>query len=404
MKILFVSDTYYPHLNGVYYFVCRIAPLLQAKGHEVAVIAPSENRKFELKKIDGIDVYCMPSLPLLYYPKLRFPIPILLELRLSKLIKKIKPDVIHIQDHFILSKAVVRVNEKMHIPLIGTNHFMPENLTALFKNKILKKMIENSMWSRFSYVFNKASAVTTPTETGAKLIRPRLNNKVVVISSGINLKEYNPYGDTNKIKAKYNLTDKPILLFVGRLDPEKHIDEIVQAVAIAVKMIDFNFVIVGKGVKKLALEQLAEKLNIKEKVIFTGFVPDEELPYFYKLSHCFAIASTAELLSLATLQAMASGLPIIAVKAGALVELVKDKENGFLYKAGDISDMAIHIINIFSNNKCYNQMSQQSIALSLQHDINQTANLFEKLYENNCRREIKMLNGAETQMVINSSY
>lgn len=402
MRILFVSETYYPHLNGVYYFVCRIAPLLQAKGHEVIVIAPSENKKFTFRQIDGIGVYSIPSLPLLYYPKLRFPIPVLLQSRLSKLIKSIKPDIIHIQDHFILSKAVVRVNEKLRIPLVATNHFMPENLTALFKNKTLKKIIERSMWSRFSYVFNKASTVTTPTETGALLIRPKLKNKVLAISSGINLEEFNPRGNTYKIREKYGLPDKPILLFVGRLDPEKHIEEIVGAVAIATKIIDFNFVIVGKGVNRIALEQLAEKLNIKQKVIFTGFVPDEDLPFIYKLSHCFAIASTAELLSLATLQAMASGLPIIAVEAGALVELVKNNGNGYLYQSGDIRGMATHIINIFSNNSRYNGMSEKSVALSLQHDIKETAMAFEKLYETSCPREIKMWKGGGTQKIVNN--
>ena len=90
MKILFVSETYYPHLNGVYYFVCRVAPLLQQKGHQVAVIAPSENIHFAKKKINNIDVYVMPSLPLLYYPKLRFPIPVLLQSRIKDLIKKNK--------------------------------------------------------------------------------------------------------------------------------------------------------------------------------------------------------------------------------------------------------------------------------------------------------------------------
>ena len=384
MRILFVSETYYPHLNGVYYFVCRLAPLLQKKGHQVAVIAPSENIDFTQKKIDNIDVYGMPSLPLLYYPKLRFPVPVLLQFRIKNVIKKFNPDVIHIQDHFILSKAVVMVNKKLNIPVVGTNHFMPENLTALFQNKTVKKLIESSMWSRFADVFNHAASVTTPTETGACLIRPKLNKKVIAISSGINLQEFNPFGKTDKIKEKYSLPGKPILLFVGRLDPEKHVDEILYAVAMALKEIDFYFVVVGKGVKKAALQNLAAELNIKDKVIFTGFVPEEDLPYLYKLSHCFIIASTAELLSLATLQAMASALPVIAVEAGALVELVKNNVNGYLYKAGDIDAIAKNLKIIFSKENLYRSMSQKSLEFSRQHNINQTVDSFEKLYKSSC--------------------
>ncbi|MBC7626250.1 glycosyltransferase [Ferruginibacter sp.] len=388
MRILFVSETYYPHLNGVYYFVCRLAPLLQANGHQVAVIAPSENTHFSKKKIDNIDVYVVPSLPLLYYPKLRFPIPVLLQHRIKGLIDSFKPDVIHIQDHFILSKAVVEVNKKLKIPIIGTNHFMPENLTSLFQNQKVKRMVENFMWSRFSYVFNQVLLVTTPTETGARLIRPQLNTNVIAISSGINLEEFNSSGNKDKIKEKYALPDKPVLLYVGRLDPEKRIEEILEAVAVAIKKIDFYFVIVGKGVRKSALEDLAKQLDIEDRVIFTGFVPDEDLPYFYKLSRCFAIASRAELLSLVTLQAMASGLPVIAVDAGALSEIVHDKINGYLFKTGDRDAIVRSLCNIFTKENLYREMAEKSVEYSHQHDIHKTVASFERAYKSCFVKEI----------------
>ena len=388
MKILFVSETYYPHLNGVYYFVCRVAPLLQQKGHQVAVIAPSENIHFAKKKINNIDVYVMPSLPLLYYPKLRFPIPVLLQSRIKDLINEFKPDLIHIQDHFILSKAVVEVNKKLKIPIVGTNHFMPENLTSLFKNDTIKKMVENFMWSRFSYVFNQVLLVTTPTETGARLVRPKLNSSVVAISSGINIEEYNPLGNTDELKEKYKLPDKPVLLYVGRLDPEKRIEEILQAVAVALKKIDFYFVVVGKGVRKSALENLAKELGIENRVIFTGFVSDQDLPFFYKFSRCFIIASRAELLSLVTLQAMASGLPVIAVNAGALSELVHDTINGFLFTPGDTDTIVKSLINIFTEDNLCQKMSEKSLEYSAQHDIHKTVESFERVYKSFYTEEI----------------
>ena len=401
MKILFVSETYYPHLNGVYYFVCRVAPLLQEKGHQVAVIAPSEDIHFSKKKINDIDVYVMPSLPLLYYPKLRFSIPVLLQSRIKDLINEFKPDVIHIQDHFILSKAVVEVNKKLKIPIVGTNHFMPENLTSLFKNAAIKKMVENFMWSRFSYVFNQVLLVTTPTETGTRLISPKLNTSVVAISSGINMDEYNPLGNTDALKEKYNLPDKPVLLYVGRLDPEKRIEEILQAVAVALKKVDFYFVVVGKGARKSALENMALELGIQERVIFTGFVPDNDLPYFYKFSRCFIIASRAELLSLVTLQAMALGLPVIAVNAGALAELVHDKINGYLFNPGDTDTTVKGLINIFTEDSRWQKMSEKSLEYSLQHDIYKIVDSFERLYKSFYTKEIiTKKNGALQNEVI----
>jgi 1,2-diacylglycerol 3-alpha-glucosyltransferase len=381
MRILFVSDTYYPHLNGVYFFVCRIAPLLQEKGHKVAVIVPSETIKSSLKKIDNIDVYGIPSFPVLYYPNVRLPIPVLLKSRIRNLIKNFKPDIIHIQDHFSISSAVVNVNKELGIPIMGTNHFMPENLTALVHSEKWKKRISNILWKRFSKVFNQLLLVTTPSETAANLIRPKLDVEVIAISSGIDLEKFNPCGDTLNIREKYSIPDKHILLYVGRVDPEKHIDEVLHAVALAVKKVDFYFVIVGKGLSKSALESLAKELHIADRVIFTGFVPEEDLPYLYKLSRCFIMASIAELLSLATLQAMAAGLPIIAVNAGALNELVQEDMNGYLFETGDIGAIAKCICNIITHDNNYRRMSEKSLVYILKHDIYKTIESFEKLFE-----------------------
>src|SRR5665213_776168 len=381
MNILFVSSTYYPHINGVYYFVCRIGPLLQDRGHKVAVIAPSESAHYSHKKIDNLDVYGMPSVSVIINPSIHIPIPFFLKSRIKRIIENFKPDIIHIQDHFPLSKAVVNVNKNMKIPIIGSNHFMPENLTALLQNENLKKRAENYLWKGFSKLFNQVSLVTTPTETGARLIRPRLKVKVMAISSGISLTNFNPFGDACEITERYSLPDKPILLYVGRLDPEKHIEEILQAVTIAVKKIDFCFVVVGKGTSKIPLEKLTNQLGITDKVIFTGFVPDDDLPYFYKVSRCFIIASIAELLSLTTLQAMASGLPIISVNAGALPELVKDKMNGSLYEEGDIPAIVQSIEDIIIHDDVYTKMRGKSLEYVQNHDINNTIESFEKLYQ-----------------------
>ncbi|HEY4967339.1 MAG TPA: glycosyltransferase [Puia sp.] len=380
MRILFVSDTYFPQLNGVYYFVCRLAPLLQERGHQVAVIAPSETMYASLKKLDHIDVFGLPSLPIFRYPNVRFPIPILLKSRLKRIINNFKPDIIHIQDHFSIARAIVRVNKKKCIPIIGTNHFMTENLTSFVHSEKWKKRLSIYFWSQFSKVFNQLSLVTTPTETAARLIRPKLHVQVTPISSGINLENFNPFGDTRTVRAKYSIPNKPILLFVGRLDPEKNIEEILQAVSLAVKIIDFCFVIVGQGIKKPALERLSKNLGITDNVFFTGFVPDADLPFIYKLSRCFIISSIAELLSLGALQAMASGLPVIAVNIGALGELVRDKISGYLYNPGDLNMMVQCIHDIFSRDDLHEQMSGKSLEFAHNHDIHKSVESFEKLY------------------------
>ncbi len=380
MKILFVSDTYYPHINGVYYFVCRVGPMLQSKGHQVAVIAPSPTAASTINKVDGLDVYGLPSISTVLYPLIRVPFPMLMKANIKKIIDTFKPDIIHLQDHFLISKTVIAVNKAYNIPIIATNHFMPENITVLIKGDKWQQRVEKYLWKEFSKVYNQVTLVTTPTETGVSIMRPHLKKEIttLAISSGIDLTLFTPYGDTATVKNKYNIPNKPTILYVGRLDPEKRIEEILEAVAIAVKKVDFIFLVVGKGTKKIELEQLAISLGIADNVIFTGFVPDEDLPIIYKLSRCFIIASIAELLSLVTLQAMASGLPLIAVRAGALVELVNG--NGYLYNEGDVNAMVAAIQEICTNNTVYQQMRSKSLELIQRHNILSTVTSFENLY------------------------
>jgi 1,2-diacylglycerol 3-alpha-glucosyltransferase len=387
MRILFVSDTYYPHLNGVYYFVCRIAPLLQQRGHSVAVIVPSETTAFTRRKIDNIDVYGVPSLPVALYPKIRLPIPFLLRSPIDRVLNDFAPDVIHIQDHFPLARAVIKRSKRSGIPNIGTNHFMPENLTAMIRTASWRRRLEKLLWSRFSSVYNQLMLVTTPTETAARLIRPRLQVEVMAVSSGIDLKKFTPSGDNEKIRARYGIPNKPAFLFVGRLDPEKKIEELLEAMALAREQADFCLVVVGKGIRKKPLEKLAETLGIAGDVIFTGFIPEEDLPMIYHLSRCFIIASTAELLSLATLQAMACGLPVIAVRAGALGELVRDRVNGLLFDTGDIHGIVRCMLEIIGNQALGEQMGEKSLEFSLEHDIHKTVRSFERIYDYLAQKE-----------------
>lgn len=380
MNILFVSDTYYPHVNGVYVFVCRIGPLLQSRGHRVAVVAPADCHRVTKKVIDKIDVYGMPSMPVFLYPKVRVAIRFLLRRRVRQLLDALRPDVIHVQDHFLLSREMIIVGKEMGIRIIGTNHFMPENLTAYLPARKWREAAATKMWDSFSKVYNQVSLVTTPTETAASLIRSKLNVNVLAVSSGIDLDRFYPAGDVPGVRKKYGIPVGPILLFVGRLDPEKKLEEILKAAALAARQAAFTLVIAGRGIRSEALKVLAGQLGIAGMVVFTGFVAEEDLPDLYRTSRCFIIASEAELLSLATLQAVASGLPIVAVNAGALGELVQDGVNGFLFHPGDIPAMSRQIAKIMTDDMLCRRMSSMSLDIAPTHDLRKSAEIFENLY------------------------
>ncbi len=387
MKILFVADTYYPHINGVYYFIQRLALQLKACGHEVAVLAPSASWEHTITEIDGITVFGISTLPMPYYKSVRIPFPFKLKKQVSNIIDDYNPDVIHLQGHFALSKMVLAVNKKHNIPVIATNHFMTENLTCFIPWNKLHPLVERWLWHGFSKVFNKTVCVTTPTLTAANIIRPKLNVTVIPVSNGINLERFSTVLNINCVRKKFSIPVKPILLSVGRLDPEKHLDEVLEAAAIALKKSNFCLVIAGKGREKNSLEKLAINLGIQKNVIFTGFVPDEDLPRLYRISTCFITASIAELQSLATMEAMASGLPVIATDAGALAELVHHQLNGYLSKPGSVETMAASITNIFNSHDLQVKMGEMSLRYIRQHDIGKTVTKYEELYNTVVRKQ-----------------
>lgn len=393
MRILIATDTYYPHVNGASYFAQRLARHLQNRGHAVAVVAPSTSFKNAKSVVNGILVYGIWSLPVFFYKKFRFsPPPIFIKFHIRGIIEEFNPDVVHLQGHFFVSRTVLNAARVKRIPVIATNHFMPENLAHyLHLPAVVADFIKDLAWRDFAGIFNRADYITTPTETAAGLIRKRLQSSVKAISCGIDLERFNPRNKGEYLIQRYQIPRKPVLLYVGRLDQEKNLDLVLRAIAKIVSKIGFHFVIAGTGADSGRLKNLAEELFIGGAVTFTGFIPDEDLPNLYALADCFIIAGTAELQSIVTMEAMASGLPVIAVNAVALSELVRDGENGFLFENQDTEMLAEKITAIFSDQGLRKRMGEKSLEFIAAHDINKTISALEKIYQSEYDRVFKKI-------------
>ena len=115
-------------------------------------------------------------------------------------------------------------------------------------------------------------------------------------------------------------------------------------------------------------------------------MPDADLPDLYAASDCYVIASIAELQSISTLEAMATGLPIVAARALALPELVKDGSNGFTFDPDNASDCALCIGKVFASKDTYDSLSKESLLASKKHDIHESVKAFEQLYVSTAHR------------------
>ncbi len=383
MKILIGNDTYPPDVNGSAYFTRRLAEGLAERDHEVHVIRASRSFRTEVVRRDGVVEHRLRSIPVPFHAGFRFSPPPFLYRRVLREVERIRPDVVHAQSHFLIGRALIHAARELGVPVVATNHFMPDNLIFYLRlPERAEKALTEWAWRDFAKVFNRADVVTAPTPFAARLAEEKgVRGPVFTVSNGMDLSRFNPDNDGDAFRRKHGIPEQPTYMYVGRLDAEKRVDELIRALPLVRETVDAQLVIVGDGHERRKLIDLTEEEGVQEYVIFTGFVEDEELPGAYAASDLFSNAGIAELQSIVTMEAMATGKPVVAANAKALPHLVHEGENGHLFEPGDVKDLASRLTELLSDEGKRAEMGAQSLEIVARHDIEETLAAFEKLYE-----------------------
>lgn len=355
---------------------------LSRRGHEVYVLAASVSIRSYVEKDENVTIYRIRSILVERKHDFRISPKLLSPRKMQKIIKEVNPDVIHINHPAFLGQTAMKEAIKENIPIVGTSHFMPENLVHyLHLPKKVSGFLNQIAWARYAQLLSKLDAVIAPTEAAADLIK-RFNivKKLKIISNGINLEELTAKGDNSKIRKKYKIPNKPIILFVGRVDKEKKIDVLFKAMTLIRDKVDFHTLIVGSGSEVDYLKGLSKTLGISDMVTFTGYVTNQELPLLYSIGDVFVMPSIAELQSLVIMEAMTNSLPIIGADAIAIPHLVRNDKNGYLFKPSDEKDLAEKLLKILKDKKLRERMAKESYAIIKKHDIHLVIKDVEKLY------------------------
>jgi glycosyltransferase involved in cell wall biosynthesis len=377
--VLIGADTFAPHVNGAARFGERLAAGLIARGHDVHVMAPSAghgNHGTFIEDIEGerMTVHRIASWRWKPHDWLTFVLPWRVSGYARRVLDEVQPDVVHIQSHILIGRALTREAHKRGIPVIATNHVMAENIVDFTTlPPVLDKVFVKLAWDDAKRTFDLTRAVTTPTRKAADFLEATIDiHGVIPISCGIDKSKYSP---------DLGLHVGNRILFVGRLTTEKHIDVLLKATAKLDPALAATVDIVGSGDQRRNLEQLSQQLGLTERVRFHGHTSDADLRAFYSHATVFAIASIAELQSIATMEAMASGLPVVAADAVALPHLVHDGENGYLFPPGDVDAMAARLTDVLTASPDERRrMQQASLDGVTVHDIQRTLDTFEALY------------------------
>lgn len=411
MKIVISTDLYYPMINGVAVFSRNLAAGLKKRGHDVMVLAPSITGKFKIEKDPefGFTVVRLKSVKIHLYPdqinkvpeakdflgvklpKVYYKNGLNASLNCYRTVKRVlddfRPDIIHDQTPGPVALAVFRYAKKRDIPLVSTDHAYPDNLTQQLKLPHVAKKPINSMMNKYFVSFLKRSEYATmPTEQAVADLIPQKRKPfkvpVEALSNGIDLSRFTKGRANKEIYDEYKIPkNKPIVLYIGRVDPEKSLDILMKAFIKAhEKVPDAHLIVVGDGSARSKLEGIIEKAGLDKNAHFLGRVVGDNLPQLYRTGTVFAITSKTETQSIVLMEAMASGLPCVAVDAGAVHELVKNNKNGYLVEADDITAVANSLVKILTNKERQAKMSEESVARAAKHDISHTLTRMEEIY------------------------
>ena len=421
LRVLIVTDQYEPMVGGVPTVTRELARGLAERGHAVELLAPSATgRSATAAARSGgrLTVARRGSVRWPWYEDQR--LGFLGRAAAGQLIGDFAPDVVHVHSPLTLGAAARSAARRRRVPVVYTNHYLPANVhptadhadraaararpaasgdpavgstapatrlssatraTAAAVGGAAGALFDVGFYGYLTAFANRCDRVTAPTATALLLLRDHgLRAPSQVVSNGIDLNVYSPGTADESLRRRYALpAGRPLILSVGRLSPEKRADLLIEAVATQ-DVADTVLALAGSGPDEGRLRELAARRGVSERVRFLGFIPGTDLPGLYRLADVFAIASEAELQSLVTMEAMASGLPVVAVNAGALSELVHAGENGFLARPGRAADVAGSLDLLCRDGGLRARMSKSGLRIIADHDRHRLLARWESIY------------------------
>ncbi len=382
MNILFLYD--FPLWgNGSGTYLRFLSQELSKKNHIVGIIAPEERRLSDKIKQYKVN---LPQIPVFVgHPELKgakrycelssYEITSIYKKYLEDTLDAVsnfKPDIIHVNHLSLISWVARYIYALTDVKYVITTH--GSCLTNTLENKKYMALTEDAI--RHSKAITVVSKNTKDHFFNA--FDKSIVSKSRIIPAGIDLSHFPEKINTSFVEKKYNLKDKKVVLFSGRLSSEKGVEYLI----CAADKINGDIYIAGEGPKKTELEALVSKKNLTN-VHFLGYLlPEEIIPLYGRADVCVVPSVVPESFGLVVLEAMATKTPVIATSKGALSSLVKNGQNGLLVKPRNSSDIAEKCNYLLENEKMRIKMGERG-----REDVEKkfcwekVATKFEKLYE-----------------------
>ncbi|MBU6365998.1 MAG: glycosyltransferase family 1 protein [Gemmatimonadetes bacterium] len=331
MRLLVCTDSYPPQLNGVSVITALTVHGLQARGWQCEVVAPRypAGPGVALAPDPSVPVIGVPSVPLPGYRDVRVSLPALR--RVEAAVRRFAPDLVHCATEFVVGRLGMAAARRAGVPVVTSYHTDFARYTAMYGIPWMRRPV--AAWlSRF----HANSALTlTPSEAAREDLHALGGRDAAVWGRGIDTEAFHPRHRSNAVRERLAPGASFLLLYAGRLAPEKNVGVLLEAFGALARTLPpgaAHLLVAGDGPSLPGLRRQAGP-----QVTFVGPVDrTRDLPALYASCDAFVFASATETLGLVVLEAMASGVPVIAVPAGGVSEHLVHERNGLAVRDGDV--------------------------------------------------------------------
>jgi glycosyltransferase involved in cell wall biosynthesis len=330
MRVAIITENFLPKLDGVTRTLARLLEHLQINGHKALLLGPESG----MTEYAGAEIVGTAGVPLPFYPELKFNFfrPLFL-----RRLNEFQPDVIHLVDPVVLGAAGLAAGRMLGKPLVSSYH---TNLAA-YCGHFGFPMFTRPMWSYNRFIHNQCTLTFCPSPSTARILQAQGFQHVEIWPRGVDTGLFKPEHRSEALRASWlenspqarNQEMKTILVYVGRISWEKNLHLLTRAYQ-EMDHTHCHLVIVGDGP---ALQEVKQELA-GLPATFTGYLQGEELARVYASADIFAFPSRTETFGQVVLEAMASGLTVVALQAEGVCDIVKDKQTGFLLETEGLSE------------------------------------------------------------------
>ncbi|MDA8425457.1 MAG: glycosyltransferase [Treponema sp.] len=403
MRIAFLSDSYWPRVNGVSVSIQTFASELARRGHAVVILCPEYpegDGGIEESDQTGPTVYRFPSSQSVVSTEDRI-VHVTAFPAIFYILDRFRPDVIYSQTEFAMQVAGRLFARRRGLPFVLCSHTDYEHYIANYITTVDGEVLRATVRFLFRRVFGTADAVVTPSHAMERLLLGYgIYKPIHVIPSGIS-PIFKPLG-ADEIESHRAalmeqhpaLAGRRILLFAGRVTEEKNTDFLVPLMKrLLAERGDLALLVVGDGPHRAALEEHVRAEGLADRVAFTGYMGRAELPLVYAAGDVFVFPSKTETLGLCTLEAMAVGTPVVAIGEMGTRDIMRGDHGGFMVR-DDLEEFALAVLRLLGDEELRRSKSAEAIlwaeAFSIGGTTDRLVDFLERIVRRGTRRAARL--------------